>query len=120
MNMPKRASCHHFMRRSRSAGSPVCGGSFCGGVNCADTLKGSAATPAAVAAPANHSRRVNPSFIAAPRYKFLLLVQTENLLHRQPLLTRFGFPKRLLKAPHQFFPFADLRIRGIGARLSVR
>src|SRR5581483_2529421 len=59
MNMPKRASCHHFMRRTRSAGSPVCGGSSVGGANCAGRLHGMAAIPAAVAAPASHARREN-------------------------------------------------------------
>src|SRR5258706_14905600 len=58
MNMPKRASCHHFMRRARSAGSPV---SFGGGASCANSSAGlSASVPAAAPAEASNSRRVRP------------------------------------------------------------
>src|ERR1019366_2412284 len=49
MNMPKRASCHHFMRASRSA-SPGCGAGDAPGRNCCSADASRAAATAAPAA----------------------------------------------------------------------
>src|SRR6516225_9720495 len=61
MNMPKRASCHHFMRRARSASAAdaelVWAASVCG--NRALAAMGATAVAASAdAVPFNHVRRV--------------------------------------------------------------
>src|SRR5882762_7710785 len=48
-----------------------------------------------------------------------LRFQVENTFHEQPLFSGLGGRKRLLKFPHEFFPFADLGICAVSAGFGV-
>src|SRR6266403_1564760 len=48
-----------------------------------------------------------------------LRFQLENTFHKQPLFSGLGGWKRLLKFPHEFFPFADLRICAISTGFGI-
>src|SRR5580658_6508638 len=130
MNMPKRASCHHFIRRTRSASSvseaacgPKDGASGCPSAAAAVEEAPSARSEALV--PNSQSRRgirlgpmssassnvgrnelpfVNRSSQSSRRMIFSsqLLFKLEYFSHQQPLFAWLGLRKRLLKFPHQF------------------
>src|SRR6476661_533123 len=137
MNMPKRASCHHFIRRTRSA-SPAseeaCVG-FSGVSGCviaAAIFEEAASVTSEALVPNSQSRRrirfgpmasasfekTSDSELRSQSVRRIIsscrsLFKLENSFHQQPLFTRLGICKRLLKFPHQFFPFANLRILAI-------
>src|SRR5258707_12699078 len=123
MNMPKRASCHHCMRRARSAS---CAGELCWGCACAlaaAVLVAVASVSNDAPVPTSQSRRGMafgliggcPPVVTPIRLRF----QLENAFHEQPLFSRLGGRKRLLEFPHEFFPFADLGICAVGAGFSI-
>src|SRR5258707_13381476 len=112
MNMPKRASCHHCMRRARSAS---CAGKLCWGCACAlaaAVLVAVASVSNDAAVPNSQSRRGVafgfisrcPPVVTPIRLRF----QLKNAFHEQPLFSGLGGWKRLLKIPHAVFPFAVL------------
>src|SRR5579859_7673041 len=137
MNMPKRASCHHFIRRMRSA-SPAseeaCGGF--GGVpgwrSAAAAFEEAASVTSEALVPNSQSRRgirfgpmASTSFEKTsdselhfqPSRRVIgpccLLFKLENSFHQHPLFAGLGIRKRLLKLPHQLFPLAHFRIFAI-------
>src|SRR6266849_6181946 len=123
MNMPKRASCHHCMRRARSVS---CAAEFCWGCACA----GTAAIFVEVArvssdAPVHTSQsRRGMAFGFISRCPpvdtpIRLRFQLENTFHKQPLFSQLGGWKRLLEFPHELFPFAHLGICTVGAGFRV-
>src|SRR5436190_11920465 len=98
MNMPNRASFHHFMRRARSLGSPVSAtlGASCGFSWVADK-EGSAVAATVPAAANNISRRfisaifiASLSLIQACGSKSLLGPQRKDPLHEEPLFPGLG------------------------------
>src|SRR6266849_4478856 len=116
MNMPNCASCHHFMRRARSASSAselfcACG---CGVRGAALVFAEAARVRRDAPVPTSQSRRGMPfGFMSSPPFmsrSVALLFELENLFHQQPLFARLGVGQRLLKFPHQLFPFANFRI----------
>src|SRR5882762_7667871 len=123
MNMPKRASCHHCMRRARSAS---CAGELCWGCACAlaaAVLVAVASVSNDAPVPTSHSRRGMafgvisrcPPVVTPIRLWFEL----ENAFHEQPLFSGLGGWKRLLKFPHEFFPFADLGICAVSTGFGI-
>src|SRR5580658_3709190 len=144
MNMPKRASCHHFMRRMRSASSASeaacgCAAGVPGSPSAASALR-EAPSVRSVALVANNQSRRGIRFgpmiwsllgVALPFAGRLaeasrgmigswhLLFKLEDFFHQQPLFTRLGPRKHLLELPHQLFPLAHLRIFAISLRFSL-
>src|SRR6266404_313303 len=117
MNMPNRASCHHCMRRARSASSASELFCTCGCAGAAPVFGEAARVSRDAPVPTSQSRRgmpfgfmsSDPPVVIAMR----LRSQLENSFHQQPLFARFGLLQRLLKRRHQFFPFADFGICAI-------
>src|SRR5712692_7834670 len=125
-NMPNLASCHHFIRRMRSASS-ACGCCACGCCRLTAFAEVAASVTREAPVPTSQSRRVIPfrsmslvSSLCVGSCNTLsraranrkdgppvghLHLQFENPLHLQPLLTCSCLRQRLLKLPHQFFPF---------------
>src|SRR5947209_5436240 len=127
MNMPKRASCHHCMRRERVESSEP--DNFCwrsgygfDGIgelpSAASKVGGPASATSDAPVPKSQSRRGIP-FDLMPQVSwtkcaFALRLELKDSLHLQPLFPRLGFRQRLLKPPHQLLPFAYLRILRVG------
>src|SRR6267154_5225971 len=123
MNMPKRASCHHCMRRARSAS---CAGELCWGCACAldaAVLVAVASVSNDAPVPTSQSRRGMafgligkcPPVVTPIR----LLFQLENAFHEQPLFSWLCGRERLLEFPHQIFPFTDFGIGAVGVGFGV-
>src|SRR5712675_49285 len=121
--MPKRASCHHCMRRARSAS---CAGELCWGCACAlvaAVLVAVASVSNDAPVPTSQSRRAMafgvisrcPPVVTPIGLRF----QLENTFHKQPLFSGLGGWKRLLKFPHEFFPCADLGICAVSVGFGV-
>src|SRR5712675_3687867 len=109
--MPKRASCHHCMRRARSAS---CAGELCWGCACA--LAAAVFAPVASVSndapvPTSQSRRGMafgfisrcPPVVTPIRLRF----QLENTFHEQTFFAGLGGWKRLLKFLQECLKFAE-------------
>ena len=142
--MPKRASCHHLIRRMRSASSVSAAACGCDagvpGCPSADPAPAEAASVTSYALVPNSQLRrgirfglmesssltktVDPG--QSPQVSrgmigpWRLLFKFENSFHSQPLFAGPGFRKRLLKFPHQFFPLPHLRILEVSFRFSPK
>src|SRR6266849_7096431 len=101
MNMPKRASCHHFMRRARSASSASEAFCTCGCAGAALVFAEAAKARRDAPVPTSQSRRGMPfGFMSSPPFmsrSVALLFELENLFHQQPLFAWLGLGQRLLK-----------------------
>src|SRR6266852_3833260 len=122
MNMPNCASCHHCMRRARSASSAselffACD---CGCAGAALAFAEAARVRRDAPVPTSQSRRGMPfGFMSSPPFMIRsvgLLFELENLFHQQPLFAGLGLGQRLLKFPHQFFPFTNFGVIAVGTR----
>src|SRR5580698_1324957 len=138
MNMPKRASCHHFIRRTRSASSvseaacgPKDGASGCPSAAAAVEEAPSARSEALVpnsqsrrgirfgpmtSASSNMGRNEPPFAARSSGASRRMIVSSQSLFkleyffHQQPFFSWLVLRKRRLKFPHQLFPLAYLRI----------
>src|SRR4051812_23450111 len=122
--MPKRASCHHCMRRARSASSEAELLGAWDSTGAAVALAEAARVRRDAPVPTSQSRRGMPfGFMScSPPVLILpigLLLELKDSLHQQPLFAGFGLLQRLLEFPHQFFPLTNSGICAVGCCFGV-